>query len=84
MKGLPWSLTTKHQLAKFIKETIWIVIQHSSVNYQIAEYGATPPTFPTKLYDDPRHDIFHAMPGRLSAIVSKISSIEKYKIMYDI
>ena len=75
IKGLPAQLNTKEELADIIKEMIWLVVQHASVNYPIIAYGSFTPNYPTKLYKDPEHkdygDFLPMIPKGTIPVVSR-------------
>ena len=74
VKGFPSEVRTKWQLAKIIRQTLWIIVQHSAFSFPIAEHGQSPVLFPTKFYETskPKNpgDFIQMLPGQTAAIVS--------------
>eukprot|EP00794_Sanderia_malayensis_P009589 gene9589-10576_t len=90
VNGLPSKLQTREELADILKEVIWLVVQHASVNYPITAYGIFPPNMPTKLYEDPenRYDNYLAMLPKgylpmLQTFVTMNLGIIRYDVMFD-
>ena len=75
VKGLPPSLKSRSQLEKFLKEVIWILVEHAAVSYPIQDFGSVTPIMPLKLYNDPRakaeQNSIYNLPDRFSALVRK-------------
>lgn len=73
-KGLPSKFETKDELATFVRQTLWIIVHHSALNYPIVEYSNTPAFNPTKIYEGmtstSNHTFFDMLPGPISAVVS--------------
>ena len=79
MKGLPGTFSRKKQLAKFVAQTLWVVVQHSVTNNPNGDYGSETAIYPTKLYDDPRaeqmKDVVYMLPGVITANVSYFANV---------
>lgn len=83
VKGLPQVFQRKSELITFIREALWIVVQHSAFSFPIAEYGQTPAIFPTKLYESKKsgdsESFINMLPGPVSTVVS---SFRQYVMLY--
>ena len=73
VKGLPYRFQSKRQLSNFVRQVLWIVVQHSMLSYPTADYGKLP-TYPTKLYDSQKQgqnlDFVQMLLQPVGAIVS--------------
>jgi len=55
IEGLPPKLNSKRELCEFVSRLIChVTIQHTALNYELADYGSYVPDTPTKLYNDTR------------------------------
>ncbi|XP_065059744.1 allene oxide synthase-lipoxygenase protein-like [Rhopilema esculentum] len=68
IQGLEPSFSKKSQLASFLKETLWIVVQHAMFSFPIAEYGSTTNN-PTKLYEGKDAKFFDMLPGSVASVL---------------
>jgi len=72
VKGLPSRFQSRWQLSKFVRQVLWIVVQHSMHSYSSADYGRAT-FFSTKLYDSKiqgkKLDFIEMLPGPIGAIL---------------
>ena len=55
IEGLPPKLNSKKELREFVSRLIChVTVQHTALNYELADYGSYVPDTPTKLYNDTR------------------------------
>ena len=75
IEGLPSKLNSKRELCEFLSRLIChVTIQHTALNYELADYGSYVPDTPTKLYNDTRvkegEFSVYRLPNRETAAVS--------------
>jgi len=74
IEGLPPKLNSKKELREFVSRLIChVTLQHTALNYELADYGTYVPDTPTKLYNDTRvkEGVFsvYRLPNRETAAV---------------
>lgn len=71
---MPRKFETKQQLKTFIRQTLWIIVQHSVFNYAGGHFSETPVVCPTKLYESKipggNKSYIDMLPGPVSSVVS--------------
>ena len=77
IEGLPSKLNSKKELCEFLSRLIChVTIQHTALNYELADYGSYVPDTPTKLYNDTRvkegEFSVYRLPNRETAAVSTL------------
>lgn len=75
IEGLPPGIKSKKALREFVSRLIChVTIQHTALNYELADYGSYVPDTPTKLYNDTRvkegEFSVYRLPNRETAAVS--------------
>ena len=75
IEGLPPKLNSKKELREFVSRLIChVTIQHTALNYELADYGSYVPDTPTKLYNDTRvkegEFSVYRLPNKKTAAVS--------------
>ena len=76
IEGLPSKFNSKRELCEFLSRLIChVTIQHTALNYELADYGSYVPDTPTKLYNDTRvkegEFSVYRLPNRETAAVSR-------------
>jgi len=92
IEGLPPEIKSKKALREFVSRLIChVTIQHTALNYELADYGQYVPNTPTKLYNDTRvtegEFSVYRLPNRetaalQSAFVNALASF-RYDFLFD-
>jgi len=86
VKGLPSRFRRRWQLKKFVRQFLWVIVQHSILSYSVGEFFQSP-IYPSKLYDSRTNAIklefVQMLPGPLNAALQESLASGVTTLHYD-